>query len=135
MNLPDFVAFSEMALLLSVFANNRRANIMIVCTDTSFSAVLEQFRAVCRLPCHACQLPGPLDLRGCHTGTVLLHDVAELTVSQQIVLYDWMERAGRNVQVISVTRKPLASEVQEGRFLEGLFYRLNTLCLTTTWNA
>ena len=134
MNLPDFVAFSEMALLLSAFANSRRANMLIVSQNASFGVVRDQFRTVCRPPYHTCTLPGPLDLRGCEEGTVLIHDVADLTIPQQIVLFDWMERAGRNVQIISMTRTPLANAVAEGRFLEGLFYRLNTLSLTTTWN-
>lgn len=132
MSLPDFVSFSEAGLLEAVLRRDRHPNMMIRCGGPSFNPVLLHLRAATRRPLHVCELPGPLDLRGCDSGTVLLHDVAALTVAQQIALYDWMERVGRDVQIISLTRTSIVSEVHEGHFLEGLFYRLNTLSLATT---
>ena len=61
---------------------------------------------------------------------MLIGDVSTLTLPQQIDFYDWLDRFGESVQVISVTSAPLWPMVQRGRFLEGLFYRLNVVSLT-----
>jgi hypothetical protein len=134
-SLPDLVSFSEMSLLRSVISNNRRTNIMVVSAGVPLPQVVDQVRAICPLPCQTVALPGALDLTDCRVGTLLLHDVADLAIRQQLVLSEWMEREGRNVQIVSVTRSPLVSLVHDGRFLEGLFYRLNTLYVTAKRNA
>ena len=37
-----------------------------------------------------------------------------------------------DVQIVSITQAPLLTFVQDGLFLEGLFYRLNTVCILAT---
>jgi DNA-binding NtrC family response regulator len=59
----------------------------------------------------------------------VLNDVSRLTLEQQIMVFDWMNTVGRNVQVISLTRRCPLAQVQEGAFLEGLLYRLNVVRL------
>jgi hypothetical protein len=134
-NAPGFVSFSEMDLLRTLIQDSRRPNVLIVCAGSAVETVVDELRLVCRPPFHVCHVPGALDLRGCGTGTLVLHDVAGLTIGQQIGLFDWIDRPRRDVQIVSLTHAPLAPLVRDGCFLEGLFYRLNTLSMTATWAA
>jgi hypothetical protein len=129
---PDYISFSEASVLGSWTSSENRPNVLVVCHDARVDAVIAHLRDHCMAPCHICHLPGRLDLPGFETGTVLVHDVAGLTISQQIALSDWIERRRSKVQVLSVTRAPLLSLVQDGQFLEGLFYRLNTVTVRAT---
>jgi Sigma-54 interaction domain len=128
---PDIASFSELMLLLSLTSQQNRPNLLIACTDTSLEGVLTQLHALCAPPVHECALPGPLTLPRKPTGTLLVHHVEALTIDQQIRLYDWMTGA-RQVQVVSITAAPLMWLMEHGQFLEGLFYRLNTVCLMAT---
>jgi transcriptional regulator of aromatic amino acid metabolism len=128
---PDASSFSEMLLLLSLTAQQRRPNLLLACADSARETVLAQLHSLCAPPLHTCVLPGPLTLPERPHGTLLLHQVELLTMDQQITLYDWLS-GGRPVQVVSITGAPLLSLVEDGKFLEGLFYRLNTVCLMAT---
>jgi DNA-binding NtrC family response regulator len=75
-----------------------------------------------------------------NNGTVFLDEVAELSPPAQVkllrVIQDGeIEKIGRtgslsvNVRIIAATNKNLALEVNEGRFREDLYYRLNVLPL------
>src|SRR5262245_59455850 len=125
---PDVASFSELLLLLSLSSQQRRPNLLIACSDSALDAVEYKLRALCAPPVHTCVLPGALALPKKPCGTLLLHHVEALTLEQQLTLYDWMS-VSRQVQVVSITGAPLLSLVEHGQFLEGLFYRLNTVCL------
>jgi hypothetical protein len=84
---------------------------------------------LCQGPVHARQLPGDLAVPKEMTGTLLLWDVAQLTRGQQIFLHDWITNRPPDAQVISVTAAPLLPLVEDGQFLEGLFYRINVVSL------
>jgi transcriptional regulator of aromatic amino acid metabolism len=129
-NSPDFVSFSDMDLLRALTASDRRPNLMVDCTGGSAHGVLEQLRTICVAPFHSCELPGRLELPTEGVGTLLLHDVAGLTIAQQVALFDWLQHRRGGTQVVSVTEKRLMGMVCDGRFLEGLFYRLNTISVT-----
>ena len=135
MNVSSGVSFSEMSLFQSLISGDRRPNVMIIAAGHPVESIVDQFRTICRPPYICCELPGILDLRGCETGTILLHDVAELTTGQQIALFDWLNVPRRDIQIISVTRSPLHPRLVDGGFLEGLFYRLNTLSFTAQEEA
>ncbi len=75
-----------------------------------------------------------------NNGTVFLDEVAELSPSAQVkllrVIQDGeIEKIGRtgslsvNVRIIAATNKNLSNEVNDGRFREDLFYRLNVVPL------
>jgi len=49
---------------------------------------------------------------------------------QQIDLFDWLDRFGTTSQILSFTSSALWPLVERGRFLAGLFYRLNVVTLT-----
>lgn len=127
---PDFVSFSDMELLRALTSCERRPNLLVDCVDGGAEAVLAQLQALCVGPYYRCQLPGTLDLPQQGAGTLLLHDVAALTIAQQVALFDWLHQQKGAVQVVSLTQKRLLSLVCDGRFLEGLFYRLNTVSIT-----
>lgn len=77
-----------------------------------------------------------------HTGTLLLDEIAELSLPLQSKLLRVLqerefERVGNpspmnvDVRVVATTNRELKQEVQEGRFREDLFYRINVvpICL------
>jgi transcriptional regulator of acetoin/glycerol metabolism len=129
-NTPDFVLFSDMELLRALTSCERRPNLLVDCVDGATNEVLEQLRTICTGPFYSCRLPGPLELPDAVNGTLLLSDVAALTIGQQVALFDWLHQRRGGIQVVSVTQKRLMGMVCDGRFLEGLFYRLNTISVT-----
>jgi Sigma-54 interaction domain len=65
-------------------------------------------------------------------GTLILHDVGALTQADQLHLLNWLELAAGRTQIISTASAPLLPSVRTGRFLEMLYYRLNTVCVDLT---
>jgi hypothetical protein len=65
-------------------------------------------------------------------GTLILHDLGRLTLDNQLHLLRWLEEAAGRTQVISTASAPLLPSVKSGRFLEKLYYRLNTVCVDLT---
>ncbi|MGL4409296.1 MAG: sigma-54-dependent transcriptional regulator [Zoogloea sp.] len=74
-------------------------------------------------------------------GTLFLDEIGELPLALQAKLLHFLENGtyrpvggGRSqtadVRVIAATNRDLAGEVQDGRFREDLFYRLNVITLT-----
>jgi len=131
-NSPDFVAFSDIDLLRVVTSGGCRPNLLVDCTRGTAAGVIERLSLLCDQPVHSCRLPGPLDLPAPGTGTLLIHDVSALTLRQQVELSDWLPRRRGGTQVISIAQTPIAPMVYDGRFLEGLFYRLNTVSISAT---
>jgi transcriptional regulator of acetoin/glycerol metabolism len=135
-NSPNFVSFSDMELLRALTSSERRPNLMVDCTGGGAEdAVIAQLHLICAGPFRRCRLPGPLELPSDASGTLLLHDVAALTIGQQVALFDWLQRRRGSMQVVSITEQRLIGLVCNGRFLEGLFYRLNTISITATGGA
>ena len=132
MNLPDTVSFSDTALLRMLSSRNHRPNLLIENRHASFEGVLQQLASVCESPLWATRFPGVLDLHNGLSGTLVLGDIERMTLSQQVVLSDWLARKGSDVQVVSVTRAPMPELIADGRFLEGLYFRLNTVMIRAT---
>jgi len=76
-----------------------------------------------------------------HGGAVFLDEIGEVSLGFQAKLLRFLEeksfkRVGGtediqvDVQIIAATNKDLVKEVEEGRFREDLFYRLNVLTIT-----
>jgi len=123
------VSFSEAEWQRFLTAERLRPNLLIVCASEELEAVVSRVMALCQGPVHTRQLPGELSLPKQMTGTLLLWDVAQLTRGQQMVLHDWVTDRPPDVQVISITTAPLLPLVEDGQFLEGLFYRINVVSL------
>ena len=123
------VSFSEAEWRRFLASDRPRPNLLIVCASEEMEAVVGKVMGLCRGPVHARQLPGELALPEDMSGTLLLWDVAQLTRGQQMFLYDWITDRPPDAQVISVTAAPLLPLVEDGQFLEGLFYRINVVSL------
>ena len=107
----------------------RRPNLMVLCHDYEPAAVLVPLMASCQEPVRVCRLPGALMLPEDPRGTLVLVDAGALMLGQQMKLYDWLEGAGRECQVVSIARESLYPLIEEGRFMEALYYRLNVVRL------
>ena len=123
------VSFSEAEWQRFLTGEHPRPNLLIVCASEEMEAVVSRVKGLCKGPVHARQLPGELSVPEEMTGTLLLWDVAQLTRGQQMFLHDWMTDRPPDAQVISITAAPLLPLVEDGQFLEGLFYRINVVSL------
>ena len=126
----DFsISFSEVEWLRFMTSDKRRPNVLVSCSNSGVGPVVARLTSVCARPLHNRHLPGPLNLQEVTSGTLLLWDVALLTLDQQMELHEWMAKRRQDVQIISMTAARLADLVQSGQFYEGLFYRLNVITL------
>jgi Sigma-54 interaction domain len=115
--------FSEPNLQQWLSSVDRTPNLLIQCARGAEEKVMGRVTSLLPHPFQVCDLPGPLRLPLDGQGTLILNDVADLNLGQQIVLHDWMTQyPGR---VVSITSSYLPALVQDGRFLESLYYRLN----------
>jgi hypothetical protein len=66
------------------------------------------------------------------TGTMVLNDVGAMALQEQILLLEWLGTATGRTQVVSTTPAPLLPRVESGKFIDTLYYRLNTVCVDAT---
>ena len=125
----DFSWCLEPLLLKNVTVSGPRHNLLINCSPTDLQHVAGDLAAWCAPPVAWYSLPGWLDLPRDFSGTLLLTRIEEMTIHQQIALYDWMTDSQPRAQVVSLATMRLDQLVRRGRFLEGLFYRLNVVQL------
>jgi hypothetical protein len=121
----DFELVDTTAALAGFFFNSRNPNMLIVATEKAREGVTEQMAASCRPPVHMCRVPGPLYLPAA-CGTLVISDLAMLEMNQQLALYDWISRHHPS-RVLSITSADVPALIQDGLFLAGLYYRLNTV--------
>ena len=129
---PQLVALSEASLLQALMSDGRRPNLLVVCRRVSVEAATRHVAAYCAPPFHVLTFPGQLDLTTVEGGTLILADVAMMSVGQQTRLYDWLTATVDGPQAVSISSVPLRPLVDDGRFLEGLLYRLNLIHLDAT---
>jgi sigma-54-interacting transcriptional regulator len=65
-------------------------------------------------------------------GTVVLDDVERLTLEDQRRLFDWLGSIPTHTRVVCTSTRPLTNVLLGGTFLDGLYYRLNTLYVPVT---
>jgi hypothetical protein len=73
--------------------------------------------------------PGRLSLPRHAAGTLILQGAHALSASAQRQVFDWLDHDERATRVLTTTLHPLYPLVEDGRFLEALYYRLNMLLL------
>jgi hypothetical protein len=129
MNPPETVSFSDTTLLRMLSSRHHRPNLLIENQRASLDGVLQQLTDVCEAPMSVCRFPGVLDLYAETGGTLVLANIDRMTIGQQLTLFDWLGRKGGEIQVVSITRAPMATLIADGLFLEGLFFRLNTVAI------
>jgi transcriptional regulator of aromatic amino acid metabolism len=129
MRVTDFSCPSELNLMMALLAKGHRPALLVNCNGRGADAVAMSMLSWCAAPVHLVRLPGILDLPLAGCGTLVVSDAAALTQPQQIELHEWLNAGHGSVQIVSIASEPLWSLVEQGRFLEGLFYRLNVVTL------
>jgi sigma-54-interacting transcriptional regulator len=119
-------------LLLWVASQRPGKHLLVECDPGGFEGLAAQAETLCAPPVRWCRLPGPLQLPDDRQGTLLLNDVAALSLQDQITLYDWLGHSAGDLRVISGTTSPMAPLLASGRFLEGLFNRLGNVQFDVT---
>jgi hypothetical protein len=61
--------------------------------------------------------------------TILVRDAASLSADEQERLNRWLGERSGAVRVIATSSVPLYDLVEQRRFLEPLYYRINVVCL------
>jgi len=112
-------------VLTSMNLRGSRPNVLVNCADGDLHRVASELARWCGPRVVLSSMPGWLDLPTHADDTLLLTRIEEMSLDQQIGLYDWMTAARPPVQVVSVATTRVDQLVRSGRFLEGLFYRLN----------
>jgi transcriptional regulator of aromatic amino acid metabolism len=129
----DFETIADATLMRCLLAGARRPNLLAQCASAlDAEAFIERFAPWCAGPLYACPLPRVLSLPAAPIGTLLLNDVATLSVVQQLELFDWISERKTATQIVSVTTRPLTPLVDAGLFLQSLFYRLNIIQLNAS---
>jgi hypothetical protein len=64
--------------------------------------------------------------------TVVLREVGQLMEHDQVRLLDWLDRAVGRTQVVCTSNRTLLPQLEEGTFINALYYRLNTVCVDLT---
>lgn len=124
---PETVSFSDTTLLQMLSSHRRRPNLLIVNERASMGDVLQQLTSVCESPHWICRFPCTFDAPPAFKGTVVLGNIEQMTLGQQLDLFDWLSCKPTDTQVVSITRAPMTELIEDGRFLEGLYFRLNTV--------
>jgi hypothetical protein len=60
-------------------------------------------------------------------GTLIVNDLAALSAEDQQRLLEWLNCPNRQTRVISTSPTALVTKMAEGKFVEALYYRLNTV--------
>ena len=128
MHSTDFVQVSDVVLLQWLTMRELRPNLLVTCGNVESEAITKHLMAFCSPPFHVCPM-GTMRLPSAPRGTLFVEGVAELTLRQQIVLNDWIGAGHDRLQIVSLASAPLWPLVESGEFLEGLFFRLNVVCL------
>jgi hypothetical protein len=118
----------EDAWLRLLISDDHGPNILVQSSDIPVAAAMAEITGLSASPLQVCIVPGALRLpapRPSAPGTFVIGDVSKLMLEQQINLFDWMTYRNRGTRVVSITSVPLLPLMQDGRFLEGLYYRLN----------
>lgn len=61
--------------------------------------------------------------------TLVIREVGCLSGAEQVRLLEWLDRAMGRTQVVCTSSEALMPLVEDGRFINALYYRLNTICV------
>jgi transcriptional regulator of aromatic amino acid metabolism len=110
-----------------------RVNLLLIGPDAVVWNVLESLLMDLTEPILSWYRGEPLALPATDaSGTLILHDVADLARDEQRQLLEWLEQTMGSTQVISTASQALLPRVQAGLFDDVLYYRLNTVCMDVT---
>ena len=108
------------------------ANMLVIGPEclvmTLIRRVIADVPASVVVSCEAGRLP--LSRLSLPRGTLVLRDVDALDADGQVWLFDWLESASAERQIVSTASASLLPLVNRGLFDSGLYYRLNTVYVT-----
>lgn len=107
-------------------------NVLIEGDVTATDAVVRLLLPHVREPVVDLRAPGVLNLPVGETRSLIVRNVAALSMEEQRRLLTWMCDAGANAQVITTAASPVFTLVEAGVFDVALYYRLNVLLLRVT---
>ena len=107
----------------------RRPNVLLTGAHATTEVLMATLRPYLRAPIYywapGVALPAPGDV-----ATVVICDIATVLLEHQHSLLSWLDRVDPGqTQVVSTTDLELFSLVEQGTFLEALYYRLNIVRL------
>ena len=98
-------------------------NVLIVANEQKQKAAVEALTPYLRQPVivmnSGFESSLPLD------GSVIVPSIGDLTLREQVALFNWLEERGRDTQLVSLSAMQLFPLVSAGKFLEDLYYRIN----------
>jgi hypothetical protein len=109
-----------------------RVNLLVTGPDDLTNVFVKSLRWDLRNPVVILRGGESFALPSSPVGTLFLADVGALTYEEQLRLHEWLEGRPGDTQVISMSATPLMPMVAAGSFLEGLYYRLNTIYIDIT---
>jgi len=115
--------------LRAIVSEDRHLNVLVHCPELPIASVIAEIGELCGRPVSVSLVP-VLQLPEHDGETLVIGDVSMLSLLQQVELYEWLTRFGASSQILSFSSMPLWPLVECGRFLAGLFYRLNVVTLT-----
>jgi transcriptional regulator of acetoin/glycerol metabolism len=124
----DLPSCLDPLLLASLNLRGSRPNLLVNCSESDVHRVASELVRWCGPRVLMCSLPGWLDVPT-EGDTLLLTRIEEMSRDQQTALHDWMTASHPPIHVVSVATTRIDHLVRSGRFLEGLFYRLNIVQL------
>jgi hypothetical protein len=108
---------------------SRHPNVLIHGPHDATDALVDALTPYLRLPIHYATGEA-FPLLPSTRGTLILDDVEALDSHQQQTLLGWLDDcADTEMQVISISPTALHTHVQDGTFLNVLYYRLNVIYL------
>jgi Sigma-54 interaction domain len=131
--LPDHWRLARAAHVDLLLMGMPRVNLLLIAPDGVVRFVLESLLLDLQEPIQRWRPGDVLTLPSPHDcGTLVLHEAGALTIADQLLLLNWLERVDGRAQVISSSSTPLLARVQAGSFIDTLYYRLNTVCVDVT---
>ncbi len=125
---PDRPSCLDPLLLASLNLRGSRPNVLVNCADSDVHRVANELMRWCGPRVVMCSMPGWLDVPT-EGDSLILTRIEEMSLDQQAALHDWMTASHPPIHVVSVATTRIDHLVRSGRFLEGLFYRLNIVQL------
>ena len=109
-------------------AGIQRTNLLLMGSAGAIRILLEMLRPKLREPILTWRPGARLELPSPGlVGTLVLHDVNELTPYDQDRLLAWLDPTAGETRVVSTTAGPLWRRVKAGAFNDVLYYRLNAV--------
>jgi hypothetical protein len=123
----DVIHLSEEHLLRRLTSRGIRTNVLVTCRELQLHRVVSHLIEQIAPPVAVGVVTPELKMPEIASGIWILHDVALLTLEQQENVAEWIIGPGAGVRIVSIASEPLWPLVASGRFLEKLYYQLNTI--------